>query len=74
MANTNLLIGGVAGDTRTFSGKIYHNKIAISGSIIRYFVPCYRKSDSVIGMYDLVNNQFYINAGTGTFTKGANID
>ena len=35
----------------------------------RDFVPCYRKSDSVIGLYDLVNNQFYTNSWTGTFTK-----
>lgn len=32
-------------------------------------VPWYRKSDSVIGMYDLVNGVFYTNQGTWTFTK-----
>lgn len=32
-------------------------------------VPCYRKSDNVIGMYDLVNDQFYTNNWTWTFTK-----
>ena len=35
-------------------------------------IPCYRKSDNVIGMYDLVNNKFYINQGTGAFLKGKN--
>ena len=39
----------------------------------RDFVPCYRKSDSVIWMYDLVNNQFYTNAWTGTFSKGNDV-
>lgn len=32
-------------------------------------VPCYRKSDSVIGMYDIINDVFYTNEWTGTFTK-----
>lgn len=36
-------------------------------------IPCYRKSDGVIGMYDLVSEQFLTNQGTGTFTKGADI-
>lgn len=35
----------------------------------RDFVPCYRKSDNVIWMYDIINDQFYTNAWGGTFTK-----
>jgi hypothetical protein len=31
-------------------------------------VPAKRNSDNVIGMYDLVNDVFYTNSGTGTFT------
>ena len=38
--------------------------------MVRYFIPCYRKSDNEPGMYDLVNNVFYTNAGSGTFFKG----
>lgn len=34
-------------------------------------IPCYRKSDGVIGMYDLVFGVFYQNSGTGEFLKGA---
>ena len=48
--------------------QIYDNNI-----LVRDFVPCYRKADSVIGLYDLVNGVFYTNAGTGTFTKGADV-
>lgn len=40
---------------------------------LREFVPCYRKSDSVAGLYDLVNNVFYTNAGSGTFVVGGNV-
>ena len=36
-------------------------------------IPCYRKSDGEIGMYDLANGVFYTNEGTGTFLKGNNI-
>lgn len=43
------------------------------GAIIADYVPCYRKADDVIGMYDLVSNTFFTNAGTGTFTKGADV-
>jgi hypothetical protein len=44
-----------------------------NSSLIYDFIPCYRKSDNVVGLYDLVNNQFYMNAGTGAFVKGSNV-
>ena len=51
--------------------KLYYFKLYTgSSTLVRDFVPCYRKSDSVVWMYDLVNNQFYTNAWSGTFTKG----
>lgn len=37
-------------------------------------VPCKRKSDDVLGMYDLVNDTFLTNAGTGTFIAGGNVE
>ena len=40
---------------------------------VRDFVPCYRKSDNIIWLYDLANNQFYTNAWTWTFTKWPNV-
>ena len=43
-------------------------------TLLRDLVPCYRKSDNVIGMYDIVNDVFYTNAGTGTFIKGNNVN
>ena len=43
------------------------------GGLIQYFIPCYRRSDNVIGFYDLVNDVFYTNAGSGTFSKGPNV-
>ena len=37
-------------------------------------VPCKRKSDDVLGMYDLINDEFLTNAGTGTFLTGGNVE
>lgn len=41
-----------------------------SGDTIGNFIPCYRKADGEIGMYDLISQNFYSNTGTGEFTKG----
>lgn len=40
---------------------------------ISNLIPCYRKSDSVAGMYDNINNRFLTNQGTGTFTVGSDV-
>lgn len=53
------------GYLRIYSCKIYDN-----GTLVRNFIPCYRKSDNVAGLYDKVTNTFYINSGTGEFIKG----
>lgn len=50
--------------------KCYSLEIWDNGSKVRDMIPCYRKLDNVIGMYDLVNNVFYTNQGTGSFAKG----
>lgn len=39
-----------------------------------YVIPCYHKTNGTIGMYDVVNNKFYENSGTGTFLKGADVN
>ena len=48
----------------------YYDK---NNTLICDLVPCYRKADGVIGMYDIVRKIFLTNAGTGSFTKGANV-
>ena len=56
--------------TRGFKGKCYSFSMTdAEGNFIRNFVPCYRVSDNVIGLYDTVGGVFYANAGTGSFTK-----
>lgn len=52
-----------------FYGRIYSFKVETSQGVIRDLYACYRKSDGVIGMYDKINNVFYTNQGSGSFTK-----
>ena len=42
-----------------------------NGTKVRDFIPCYRKSDNVCGMYDLVTSSFYSSVGSGQFTAGS---
>ncbi len=52
---------------------IYGCKIWEDGFLVRNYIPCYRISDSVIGLYDTITGVFYTNAGTGTFVAGASV-
>lgn len=52
---------------------LYYAKANESGLEKFEMIPCYRKADGVIGMYDLVTNTFFANAGSGSFTKGADV-
>lgn len=56
-----------------FSGRLYYFYFNQDGTDVFNMVPCYRKADGEIGMYDLVSKTFFTNAGTGTFTKGAEV-
>ena len=57
-----------------FVGKIYYAKLYDNGTLIRDFIPAYRMSDGEVGLYDKVTGAFYTNQGTGTFSKGSNVD
>lgn len=61
-------IGTVAALTKM---RLYEFTIYENSSVIKKFIPCYRKSDNVAGLYDVVEGKFYTNAGTGEFTKGS---
>lgn len=54
----------------TRGARILNMYIYEEDNMVRNYIPCYRKSDNEIGMYDTVNNKFYTNQGTGTFEKG----
>lgn len=66
------LFGAQSNSTTTYyyaSAKVYRVTI---GSV-HDLVPCYRKADSVIGMYDIITDTFFTNSGSGAFTKGADV-
>lgn len=58
------------GDAQIFNtkGKCYGVRLYNNNVLIKKFVPCYRKSDNEIGLYDVIGQQFYTNAGSGSFT------
>lgn len=60
------ITNGVSRKVGKFS---YYNK---NDELVCDLIPCYRKSDGEIGMYDLVTKNFLTNAGTGSFSKGNN--
>lgn len=55
---------------KLYSCKIYNS----SDELIRDFVPCYRKSDNIIWLYDKVGWEFYTNQWSWTFTKWNDVE
>lgn len=69
----HIFIFSLNDNTLPSSCKVSHFELYKNGILIRNYIPCYRKSDNVIGMYDTVGRNFYTNAGTGTFLKGNDV-
>lgn len=69
-----LFSGGSSGfANNTFFGDVVFVDKDSDAEIGR-LVPCYRKADGEIGVYDLVNGAFYANYNTvGYFTKGDDV-
>lgn len=72
--NTNILVFALR-PSNIISGtnKLYYFRLYESDAIVCDLVPCYRKIDNVAGVYDVVNDVFYTNAGSGTFTVGPDV-
>lgn len=66
-------------ESRMFVGNIYSFQVEDNSNLVRHFVPV--PADLQIGsftvpsngMFDIVNQQFYPNLGTGTFTYGKDV-
>lgn len=54
------------------SGRIFSCQITTADGLVRNFVPC-KNPDGVIGMYDVVNDEFYQNSGSDTFIAGTDL-
>lgn len=61
--------------TKIFGSKsrCYSFKIYKEDALLRYMIPCYRKTDNKPGMYDLISGQFFTNQGTGEFIIGSEV-
>lgn len=71
--STLLMFGILQGSTVNATqagGKIYFLKMKENGMLVRDFIPVKRKSDGVIGMYDLVGRKFYTSPNGVAFTGG----
>jgi hypothetical protein len=60
----------VWGATRLYYWQLYDT----SNNLEMNMIPCYRKNDNVIWMYDIVNNVFYTNSWSWTFTKWPDVN
>lgn len=56
-------------DERRVSAKLYTCRIYDDGTLIRNFIPCTNPSN-LVGLYDLIDERFYANSGTGNFIAG----
>lgn len=65
-------LDGVKSAFTSYNMRLYDSKFYENGTLVRHFIPCYRKADNVIGLYDLVEKKFYTNNGTGEFSIGSN--
>ena len=69
IATSISIFGSASSASYSIAGKLYSAQFYYNGDIKLDFVPCINPSGTV-GLYDLVNGEFYGNAGTGTFTAG----
>ncbi len=66
----NSASSGAVSSKREF--KLYSARCSSGHEVVREYIPCYRKSDGVVGLYEKCTGQFL--TGEGAFTKGADID
>ena len=55
---------------RYSKAKLYYFRMYDGDNLVRDLVPCIKDSTGKAGMYDIVNNVFYGNSGTGDFIAG----
>lgn len=53
---------------------LYGARISQGEEVIRDYVPCYRKSDGEVGLYDMCTGTFLPNLGTDPLEKGDDVE
>lgn len=64
------LFGTQEQSTYGLRGNLYSFKHFSGGILVRDFIPCKRLSDNVVGLYDLVHEEFFANQGEGEVIAG----
>ena len=81
-SNKEIVLCGlnINGTVRTSVSSIGETLLTDAAETTRDLVPCYRKSDNVVGMYDLAgsicpltDSPFYTNAGSSSFLVGPDV-
>lgn len=67
----NYAISNVVNSKREY--KLYSARCSKGHEVVREYIPCYRKSDGVVGLYEKYTDTF-LTAEGGTLTKGADVD
>ena len=65
--------GYLPAQMRLYSCTLYDGVTEGERTLLRDFIPCYRKADRVGGLYDTVSGEFFENAGTGEFLIGGEV-
>lgn len=52
---------------------LYGARCSRKNEVVREYIPCYRKSDGVVGLYEKFTGTF-LTTETGAFTKGADVE
>lgn len=53
--------------------KLYSARCSQGHEVVREYIPCYRKSDGMVGVYEKFTGQF-LTTSVGAFAKGADVD
>lgn len=69
MIAISLLTYSSTSTTSRVSAKLYSCQMYANEELVRDFIPCTNPSGTA-GLYDIVSETFFGNAGTGTFTAG----
>lgn len=65
--------GTVGGVDSAKNMRLYSARCSRGHEVVREYIPCYRKSDGVVGLYEKFSGKF-LTTPVGAFTKGADID
>lgn len=67
----NSASGGTVTSKREY--RLYSARLSHGFDIVREYIPCYRKSDGVVGVYEKFTGQF-LTTEVGAFAKGADVE